>query len=196
MIKKILNNFLSFISITIALSSCGYMGYSIAPMFPSLTSKEKLYYSYQELPTNLKWIIYEFELSAHKHQKDVSKVREIRYALIKNKNWNLGGYYDFITNTVFLNYTNPNNYYGIREVLWHEFGHGIMHYTHDPKDATTHIMNSGYSKSIPLAWEQRKEEFFNNPIKWQFDLRLYKGPINLLAQKYNQYFKPDNSKNL
>lgn len=190
MIKKIAQYFLNIIGLILVTVVVGYLGYSVAPMIPKLSNqKSKLYYSYHELPNSLKWTIYEFELTAHKHKVDVSKVRKIRYGLIRNPNWNLGGYYDHITNTVFINYSKPQNHLHIREILWHEFGHGILYYSHDPKEETTHIMNSGYSKYLAMNWEQRKDQFFTEPIKWRFDFKVYRGPMMLLTQKYQQYLK-------
>lgn len=161
----------------------GYFGMSIYPM---VSPKTSTYMDYNELPSELKWIIYEFELSAYQHKVDVSKVRHIRYALINNQKWNLGGYYDFITNTLFLNYNDQYKRHPlvIREIMWHELGHGILYYTHDPKDKTTHIMNSGYSTPLAMDWNARKDQFFKEPIKWQFDFKFYRGPLNLATQIY------------
>ena len=134
------------------------MGITSKPMW---TSKSL---TYDQLPYQYKLLIYEFEQTAYKHNVDVSKVRTINYSLINKQNWGLLGFYNLATNTLHLNTAYPLNV--VKEVLWHELGHGILYYSHDTRKGSTHLMATKYDGD-KVAWEIKKEQFFTEPIKWK-----------------------------
>lgn len=131
---------------------------NIKPVF----EPESRFLSYNELPLNIKKIIYEFEIECYKRKIDISQVRKIKYVLVNSPKTDWGGYNGHFA--VFLNLYNSNDY-RLRHLVWHELGHRILSYGHDVRPETSHIMNSGRSNYIYSNWEDQKKQFFNEPIK-------------------------------
>lgn len=122
-------------------------------------NKDTSSYSYEELPSEIKDYLTEYEESALKHGKDVSKqIRSIRYVLLNSNKVRFGGYAMPVADIIFINTVYPSS---VKTLLWHELGHKIFNYGHNLGEDDNPIMLSGPHYT---DWEQAKDLYFQNPV--------------------------------
>ena len=155
---KYVDKFLSFtLFVVIACAFC-YQAKQLVFFFEKTTR----YYSYQELPQNLKSATDEFFLTAKDHNIDASLIYRITYVVVQDPSVDFGGYYLKGFNVLFIQVAGVPEFVQ-KKLLWHELGHGVLNYDHDLRPNSSHLMTPAVNfTSIP--WEVQKQQFFNESI--------------------------------
>jgi len=123
--------------------------------------KNTSYYSnYQTLPSPFKEYIQEYKDTAHFYNVDISKLEKLNFVILKDSQLSFSGYYDIITNTIFLNQYPDQFEIANKKSLWHELGHGVLNYGHDLDENSIHIMKPIITFRRSSLWEEEKRIYF------------------------------------
>lgn len=123
--------------------------------------KNTSYYSnYKSLPSPWKEYIQEYKDSADFYKTDITKLETLNFVILKDSQLSFSGYYDVITNTIFLNQYPAQFDVANKKSLWHELGHGVLNYGHDLNENSIHIMKPVITLTRENLWEEEKRIYF------------------------------------